>query len=89
MQIKHASGDEATLSLDEFLERVCFMREIYHDYLNTKKLPKFSEPEADPFFIDTSKASDIGEARVYLEPLGYLFDISDQMGLLDGKGANK
>ena len=62
-------------ALNEFLERVCVMRETYHDYLSTKKAAVYEDEAEDPFFIDTSKPSEIGEARIFLEPLVYLFDV--------------
>jgi hypothetical protein len=32
------SGSEVLWGLEDFLERVCFMREAYHDFLQTKQV---------------------------------------------------
>ena len=73
------SGAEALWSLDDFLERVAYMRELYHEFSATRRPPVFDEDTSDPFFIDPTAAMEIGQARLYLEPLSYLFDITDQV----------
>jgi hypothetical protein len=45
----------------------------------TRRPPVFDEDTSDPFFIDPTAVMEIGQARLYLEPLSYLFDITDQV----------
>eukprot|EP00455_Lapot_gusevi_P047966 TRINITY_DN6574_c0_g2_i1.p1 TRINITY_DN6574_c0_g2~~TRINITY_DN6574_c0_g2_i1.p1 ORF type:complete len:773 (-),score=235.01 TRINITY_DN6574_c0_g2_i1:129-2234(-) len=84
LAVDEKSGAEGLWSLEEFLERVCIMREIYHHFMLTKQTS--DSEEEDPFFIDTTLAREIGDVRIYLEPLHYFLEIEDTFPMHDNKG---
>ncbi|KAK7465940.1 hypothetical protein BaRGS_00037478 [Batillaria attramentaria] len=79
------NGNEWLLDRNKFINRKYLMQEMYQNFMEGDKdwdVPK----EKDPFWEPPSSDVQIGSVHVYLQSLGYLVELQENLAITDFKG---
>ncbi|KAH9413825.1 hypothetical protein DERP_009423 [Dermatophagoides pteronyssinus] len=79
------TGQEFLWSKEKFLDRMYFMKQMYHFYETGEE--EWDVPlEEDPFTENLNAECLIGTAQLYLQPLAYMIEIKEHLSVNDFTG---